>query len=81
MKNTQHVGKSLLAGSICAAIALGAIGLMPQKAEARRPGGPLCGPTILWLCTWADGSQHAAGLTICDLQKYLKVHGGSCVPY
>jgi hypothetical protein len=80
MKNTQRVGKSLLAASICTAVVLGAIGLTPQRAEARRPG-PLCGPTILWLCTWSDGSQHAVGLTICDLQVYIKQHGATCVPY
>lgn len=80
MKNTQRVGRSLLAATICGGVALGAIGLMPQRAQAMRPG-PLCGPTILWICTFPDGSQRPFGGTVCERAQYEKKTGATCVPY
>jgi hypothetical protein len=79
MKNTQRVGKSLLAASICTAIALGAVGLTPQRAEARRPG-PLCGPSYLWVCHLPDGSTTYFGGTICDKYQYEQQTGATCAP-
>ena len=81
MKSTQRVGKSFIAASICAAVVLGAIGLAPQRAEAKRPGGPLCGPTILWICTFPDGSQQPFGGTVCERSAYEQKTGATCTFY
>jgi|GEM_PF-1956378 len=53
-----------------------------QPASAARPiPGPLCGPTILFLCTGDNGEEVLVGLTRCEVDKFEKKTGLTCEPY
>lgn len=77
--------KQALARAAGALAVLGTIvvGLAALSTDARavRPPGPLCGPTILFECTYRNGSTHLVGLTACEVDAYEKKHHASCVPY
>jgi len=72
--------KTIGALALVAMIAVG-FAALTTDAQAVRPPGPLCGPTILYECTWGNGSVHLVGLTVCELDKYEKQHRATCVPY
>ena len=55
--------------------------LQGEPAAAKRPPGPLCGPTILYECTFRDGSTELVGLTICELPKFEKKNKATCEPF
>ena len=66
-------------------VAMSAAGLAmltsdPVEAGPRRPPGPLCGPDILWLCTFKDGSTELVGATRCEIEKFEKKNKATCVP-
>jgi hypothetical protein len=48
-------------------------------ARAQRPG-PLCGPTILFECTFKDGSTTQVGLTRCEVDRFEKKNKATCEP-
>ena len=66
--------------ALAGVIALGIVA-MTTEASARRPGPPLlCGPTILFECTFRDGSTELVGLTRCELAKFEKKNKATCEP-
>jgi len=77
MKNSRIGLKELGAVAALAVVALGIVALATD-AQAARPG-PLCGPTILFECTWGNGSVHTVGLTVCELGPYEHKHHATCV--
>lgn len=64
---------------LLALVVAGAISLATD-ASARRPPGPLCGPTILFECTFKDGSTALVGLTRCEVDKFEKKNQATCEP-
>ena len=75
----RSLTRTIGALAILASIVIG-VAALNTETQAARPGGPLCGPTILWQCTWDDGSVHMVGLTVCDLAAYEQAHHATCVP-
>ena len=61
-------------------IALVVAALATEPVAARKPPGPLCGPTILFECTFRDGSTELVGLTVCEVAKFEKRNKASCEP-
>ena len=53
---------------------------LTTDAAARRPP-LLCGPTILFECTFRDGSTQLVGLTRCEVEKFEKKNKATCVPF
>ena len=69
--------------STLALLGLMAIGIaaLATDATARVPRpGPLCGPTILFECTFKDGSTTQVGLTRCEVAKFEKKNKATCEP-
>ena len=60
-----------------AGIATLAIGLA-TAAPKKKPPGILCGPTILYECTFRDGSTQFVGLTACEVARYEKKNKATC---
>lgn len=82
MMNLKRVGKSFVICSACAAFILSAVALTSSPADARPPIGPLCGPDILWICSFPDGSDSVLfGGTICDKFRFEHKTGLTCVPF
>jgi hypothetical protein len=75
----RRIARLVMAGSVCAAFALGFVALTSQRAEAARPR-PDCGPTRLWICSGV-GPDVLFGGTVCDKAAYEKKTGRTCVPY
>jgi hypothetical protein len=71
--------KALVAPALLGVILLGVATLATAPAAAAPPG-PLCGPTILWECTFPDGSTRLVGLTRCDVGRFEKKNHAECVP-
>ncbi len=55
---------------------------LTTNADARHKGPPvlLCGPTILYECTFRDGSKQLVGLTACEVERFEKKNKATCVP-
>ncbi len=73
--------------ALLAAIVVGVVALTtgPAVAGPGRPGlpgppGPLCGWSTLWDCTLPDGSVVQIGGTQCDIAKFERKTGATCVP-
>lgn len=81
MNLVRKFGSSLLAGSAALALVLGGMALTANPAQALRPPGPLCGPTILWICSGPGGPKVLFGGTICEKARFEKETGLTCVPY
>ncbi len=81
MKLIRRLGKVSLIGSTFGALALGVMTLFAPRAEALPPIGPLCGPSILWICSGPGGPDILFGGTICEKIKFEKKTGLTCVPY
>jgi len=81
MRNTSGLAKALSALALLGVIAVGAAALATDATAARptRPG-PLCGPTILFECTFKDGSTELVGLTRCEVDKFEKKNRATCEP-
>ena len=80
MKLVRRIASTVFAGSTLAALVLGGIALTSTPARAARPG-PLCGPTILWICTGPGGQSVLFGGTVCEKVRFEKRTGATCVPY
>jgi hypothetical protein len=65
--------------AVLGAMAMGGVALTTD-ATARPPGGPLCGPTILFDCTLRDGSTELVGLTRCEVKKFERKNRATCEP-
>lgn len=61
------------------AVVAGATALTTD-VEAKPPTGPLCGPTILYECTFSDGSTALVGLTVCEVKHFERTNQASCEP-
>ena len=80
MRNRNGLKKAISALALLAVIA-GGIAMLATEENARpKPPGPLCGPDILWLCTFKDGSTQLVGATRCDIAKFEKKNKATCVP-
>ncbi len=62
---------------VAAALVVGVLAI--QTAEAARPPRPLCGFTAIWICTLPNGHQTTKTGTQCDIAKYEKHTGATCV--
>ena len=76
---TKALLSMALLGVGAAGIATLAIGLA-TAAPKKKPPGPLCGPTILYECTFRDGSTQFVGLTACEVDRYEKKNKATCEP-
>ena len=52
----------------------------PADARPGRPPGPLCGWTAQWDCTLPNGSHVTVIGTQCDIAKFERKTGATCVP-
>ena len=84
MKNEMGKHAKLLwtAGMLPVIAAVVVMLASPADARPGRPGppGPLCGPTILFECTFPDGSTELVGLTRCEVDKFEKKNRATCEP-
>ena len=71
--------KALSALAVLGVIAVG-VAALTTDATARPPTGPLCGPTILFECTFRDGSTKLVGLTRCEVAKFERKNRATCEP-
>ena len=65
------------------AVILAATVTLTTSPAAARPGGhpgPLCGWTTIWDCTLPDGSHESVIGTQCDIRKFERKTGATCVP-
>jgi hypothetical protein len=75
--------QAISALALVAAITVGVSALTSEvNARPPGPGGPplLCGPTILFECTFRDGTTELVGLTRCEVERYEKKNKATCVP-
>ena len=79
-RNKSRIVKALSALAILGVIVAG-IAALTTTATARVPPGPLCGPTILFECTFPDGSTQLVGLTRCEVGPFEKKNGATCEPF
>ena len=75
----RRVTKALIALAMVGVFTLGLVALS-TKAEAKKKPPLLCGPTILYECTYRDGSTDLVGMTVCEKEKYEKKKKATCVP-
>ena len=78
-------GKSRFLKTVSSLAFVGAIAMIvgalaTEPTVAKRPPGPLCGPTILMECTFRDGSTTQVGLTVCEVKKFEKKNRATCEP-
>jgi hypothetical protein len=81
MKSGRKTGRALVASTALGAMAMCAITLIAPGARADRPPGPLCGPTILWVCSGPGGPLVLFGGTVCEKVLFEEETGLTCVPY
>lgn len=82
MSVARRIAKSALVGSLSVILVLGAMNLTAPSAKAFPfPPVPLCGPSILWVCTGPGGPAVLFGGTICEKAKFEKKTGLTCVPF
>ena len=73
--------KALAVLALLGVIAVGIAVLATDPVTAKpKPPGPLCGPDILWLCTFKDGSTQLVGATRCEIDKFEKKNKATCEP-
>lgn len=81
MNRLSRFGKIAFGSVVGLAAVLGAAVLV-QPASAGGPrGGPMCGPTILWICSGPGGPDVLFGGTICEKAAFEQSTGLTCVPY
>ena len=69
-------------GSVVGLAALVGAAVLVQPASGARPiPGPLCGPTILFICSAPDQDDVLVGLTICEVAAFEKKTGLTCEPF
>lgn len=84
MKTLGRFAKTLLAASLSAVLALGAMTLVAPRADANAvPIHPilLCGPTLLWSCSGEGGPEVLFAGTLCQKTRYEHATGLTCVPF
>lgn len=85
MRRFSRSSTILLAGVVGLVAMLGAAVLVQPASAASvvdfRPGGPMCGPTILWICSGSGGPDVLIGLTVCEKREFERETGMTCVPY
>ena len=80
MKNKTGLTKAISGLALLGAMVVGTVALTTDAtARVPRPG-PLCGPTILFECTFRDGSTEQVGLTVCEVKKFEKKNQATCEP-
>ena len=84
MMKMKRVRRLACVLGVVALIVAGALALTTNPVEARPgppgPPGPLCGWTTIWDCTLPDGSAQKVIGTQCDIARFEKQTGASCVP-
>ncbi|MDH3283684.1 MAG: hypothetical protein OEQ13_03015 [Acidobacteriota bacterium] len=74
------IARGLSALAFTGVVAFGIVALTtPVDAKPKKPP-ILCGPTILFECTFRDGSTQQVGLTQCEVARYEKKNKATCVP-
>ena len=69
-------------GSVVGLAAVLGAAVLVQPASARRPiPGPLCGPTILFICSAPGEEDVLVGLTICEVAEFERKTGLTCEPF
>ena len=80
MSLVSRLGKVAF-GSVVGLAALLGAAVLVQPASAGGPrGGPMCGPSILWICS-GHGPDILFGGTICEKAAFEQSTGLTCVPY
>ena len=72
--------KALSALVLLGVIAVGVAALTTDATARPTRPGPLCGPTILFECTFPDGSTQLVGLTRCEVDKFERKKRATCEP-
>lgn len=82
MRRFSRTSKIVCGGIVGLAGVLGAAVLV-QPASGARPGdrGPLCGPTILFICSAPGQDDVLVGLTRCEVPAFEKKTGRTCEPF
>ena len=83
MNNHGSRAGQVFAGAVFAVVIAFGVSVLVSgsvSAKPKRPPGPLCGPDILWECTFKDGSTELVGATRCDIAKFEKKNKATCVP-
>ena len=71
-------------GSVVGLAAVLGAAVLVQPASGARPGGPpgpLCGPTIFFVCSVPGEDDVFVGLTICEVAAFERKTGRTCVPF
>ena len=70
-------------GSVVGLAAVLGAAVLVQPASGARPGrpGPLCGPTILFICSASGQDDVLVGLTRCELADFERKTGRTCEPF
>lgn len=69
-------------GSVVGLAALLGAAVLVQPASAGRPiPGPLCGPTIFFVCSAPGEEDVFVGLTICEVAEFERTTGRTCEPF
>ena len=69
-------------GSVVGLAALLGAAVLVQPASAGGPrGGPMCGPTIFFVCSAPGEDDVFVGLTICEVAAFEQSTGLTCVPF
>ncbi len=76
----RGLAKALCALAASGMIMIGIAALTTDAAARPKRPGPLCGPTILFECTFKDGSTQLVGLTRCEVDKFEKKNRATCEP-
>jgi hypothetical protein len=79
-KGNRSPAKALSAIAATGLIMIGIAALTTDTAARPKKPGPLCGPTILFECTFKDGSTQQVGLTRCEVDRFEKKNKATCVP-
>jgi len=80
MRIIRRIGSTLLASSVAVALVVGALSLTAGSARAFPPV-LLCGPTLLWHCSYTGGPEYLYTGTVCEILLLERRTGLSCVPY
>ncbi len=70
-------------GSVVGLAAVLGAAVLVQPASGARPGrpGPMCGPTILFICSAPGQDDVLVGLTICEVGPFERKTGRTCEPF
>ena len=79
-KTSLH--KKLLVGLAVFALAVAGLALTSSSVLAGKPKPPLlCGFTAQWDCTMKNGKHKTVIGTQCDIARFEKRNGATCVPF